>query len=310
MANTPKLHHYVPRSYLRRFTHDGKHVFVLFRKNDRRFTSPKSVNIDKLCAETDFYATFDNNGRKSIVVEQELASFESAVANTVFSQIQPSVIFPYQEGGILLNVKQKIAIVDAIAVQIVRGKSTRNYGLSVIGDIYKKELDALEEKVADDPSLSPDLEYLKKNESRLKTNALAEGAIIELLKNGQESKLRQNLQNRACFVLINTTNLNFLTSDEPVLITRIGSKTKTIFDYPLGRSDSVVYYPLDSRHMIALYAKEHCQTTNNITGNIVLLGENDKEFIQYLNYIQSIQSNRCLIAEEKEGFTEVTDYYP
>ncbi len=72
----PKLHHYVPQFYLRRFTQDG-HFWVFDKKTDRSFrTSPKSV-----AAETHFYksAPFEHT-LNALFIEEALSAIEHDAA--------------------------------------------------------------------------------------------------------------------------------------------------------------------------------------------------------------------------------------
>ena len=303
--NEPKRHHYVTRAYMRRFSND-EHVYVLFKKDDNNCTiTQKPTSIENICVETDFYTVFEEDEKKNSSVERLLARFEDETPNTVFSYIQPDLVFPFQEGGTILDAKQKKMIVDSIAIQIARGKSTREYGLSVIDNYYQEMLEETRRQYDGTPNLEYQLEQLKNNEERIKNNALVEGPVIELMKGGQHSKLRKNLQNRICFILINTTELDFVTSDEPVLVCDGTKRQNGIFHCPLGNWNSIVYYPLDPKHMVALYTKEFCHATNNVTGNIILLGDSDRSFILNANVAQLSQCNRCLIAKRKESLKDI-----
>lgn len=306
MANEPKRHHYVTRAYMRRFSDDNKHVFVLFKKN-RKDRVSQSINIDKLCVESDFYALY-NDKQKYMDVENSLAWFEDSISNKVLSQIDPNLVFPFNEGGVMLSERQKIMVVDAIAVQIARGKSTREYGLSVIDGHFKELLKDAKEEFKGLPDMKLKMDYLRKNEEQIKKNALAEGPVIELLKGGQKSMMRNNLQNRICFVLVNTTELDFITSDEPVLVCDDSGRRNGIFQCPLDNWNSFVYYPLDPKHMIALYTQEYCHVTNNTVGHTIVLSDSDYDFIRSVNSLQFAQCNRYAMAKRKESFVDVTKY--
>ncbi|MDQ1027016.1 hypothetical protein QF035_004598 [Streptomyces umbrinus] len=69
--STPKLHHYVPQSYLARFGH-GEQVRV------RRRLPAKThlANVKNIAAETGFYTITDENGAPSTVIERELCELE------------------------------------------------------------------------------------------------------------------------------------------------------------------------------------------------------------------------------------------
>ena len=231
-----KRHHYVTRAYMRRFAINDR-VNVLFKNDDGGcFISRKPVNIENICVETNFYTLFEQDKRKNTNVEHMLAEFENKVPNLFFPQIQPDLIYPFREGGIILDTIQKQMIVDAIVVQIARGKSIREYGLSVVDNCYLNMIEAVKRQCEKTPSLMSLLDQLINNEDQIKNNALVEGSVAELLNTGRDSMLWSNLQDRICFVLINTTDLDFITSDEPVLVCDASRKQIGFFPLFVGKS--------------------------------------------------------------------------
>jgi uncharacterized protein DUF4238 len=74
----PKLHHYVPQFYLRRFADADGQLWVWDRDHDRIFASgPRSV-----AAERDFYLLDElaENGHDPLTMERQLADLEGEVA--------------------------------------------------------------------------------------------------------------------------------------------------------------------------------------------------------------------------------------
>lgn len=74
----PKLHHYVPQFYLRRFVDDDGRLWVWDRDRDRIFPcAPRSV-----AAETNFYFLdeFAKLGHDPLTMERQLADLEREVA--------------------------------------------------------------------------------------------------------------------------------------------------------------------------------------------------------------------------------------
>ncbi|WP_371476352.1 DUF4238 domain-containing protein [Kitasatospora sp. NBC_00315] len=69
--SAPKLHHYVPQSYLARF---GQGVMVRVKRR----CPPKAhlANVKNIAAETGFYTITDENGAPSTVIEDELSRLE------------------------------------------------------------------------------------------------------------------------------------------------------------------------------------------------------------------------------------------
>jgi hypothetical protein len=77
--NTPKLHHYVPQFYLRRFTDASGRLWAWDKQRDRIFyTSP-----NKVAAETQFYrlTQYEADGHDPLTMEKQLSELEGEVAD-------------------------------------------------------------------------------------------------------------------------------------------------------------------------------------------------------------------------------------
>jgi hypothetical protein len=77
-VNAPKLHHFVPRFYLKRFTDRDGRLWVWDRIVDRVYaTSPSTI-----AAETHFYFHEDlaDHGHDPLTMESQFASLEGAVS--------------------------------------------------------------------------------------------------------------------------------------------------------------------------------------------------------------------------------------
>jgi hypothetical protein len=76
--NVPKLHHYVPQFYLRRFVGPDGRLCVWEKAKDRTFlATPKTI-----AAETDFYwlHEFEKLGHDPLTMEKQLSALEGQVA--------------------------------------------------------------------------------------------------------------------------------------------------------------------------------------------------------------------------------------
>jgi hypothetical protein len=77
-VNAPKLHHYVPQFYLRRFVGTAGHFWVWDKAKDKVFsTTPRSI-----AAEKDFYwlHEFKRLGHDPLMMEKQLSALEGEVA--------------------------------------------------------------------------------------------------------------------------------------------------------------------------------------------------------------------------------------
>ncbi|MFD6152482.1 DUF4238 domain-containing protein [Streptomyces sp. NPDC060243] len=69
--STPKLHHYVPQSYLARFGRDEQ-----VRVRRRHPAKTHDANVKNIAAETGFYTITDENGAPSTIIEKQLSVLE------------------------------------------------------------------------------------------------------------------------------------------------------------------------------------------------------------------------------------------
>jgi Protein of unknown function (DUF4238) len=76
--NDPKLHHYVPQFYLRRFRDASQRLWVWDRDNDRIFQStPRSIAAENSFYHLDLYA---KQGHDPLAMEKQFAFLEGEVA--------------------------------------------------------------------------------------------------------------------------------------------------------------------------------------------------------------------------------------
>ena len=99
MKNRPKNHHIVPRAYLKRFTTDGEHAYVLRKPSNEIIGKP--TNIRNLCVEKGFYSSYGRYGADEVWAETTLASLEDRISNWILPQIPPNLLFPCQVPALL-----------------------------------------------------------------------------------------------------------------------------------------------------------------------------------------------------------------
>lgn len=75
----PKLHHYLPRSYLRQFADKYDRITVR-----RRGAQPQTMNIKNAAAETHLYSIALPDGTKDTSAEKTLSSFEGSARRAMF----------------------------------------------------------------------------------------------------------------------------------------------------------------------------------------------------------------------------------
>lgn len=311
MSKIPRKHHYVPQAFLKRFSMDGKRIFVLRKNNTNDKITVNTANIEDVCAERDFYARFNENFKKDIRIEEQYSLLESKLANNVLRQIPPKLLYPYFDGGIILDSKQKDQLADTILMQITRNKSTRNYGMSVANEIYNEYLIERMNSPSSSEQEKSEAEHMLKNREYILHNTIVEGAFLPLVHGNENNLLRNNIHGRNCIILINNTGLDLITSDEPILVGDGLGLIYNIFDYPLGNTDSQIIYVLDSKHVAIMPTKDYFNDCYCDKGVTAFLNPCDVDTIERINNAHFNLSTNFIVSEKKEtllGLIEPRNY--
>ena len=299
MNNKPKIHHIVPRAYLKRFTTDGEHAYALFKPGGKIIDKP--INIQNLCAEKGFYKSFDYCRTEKVWAETTLASLEDCIQNWILPQIPPNLLFPFQNMGKILDIKQKFALVDTVLLQFWRGPSIKNFCQNIMNELKEEILEEIKSYLKDNPEKDITVPLLEKYKDTVRHNTAVCGPIVALKKDALNCNgLRYNLQNRVCYILINVTDIDFVTSDEPVIFFNLRNGRHGFMKCPLADPDSAVFYPLDAKHMVALYTQESCLGSPFST-LAMMLNNTDVQLVKQLNLLQYDQCTRCVVAQRKES---------
>ena len=303
MKNKPKKHHIVPRAYLKRFTPDGEHAYVLLKPSNEIIGKP--INIRNLCVEKGFYSSYDRYGANEVWAETTLASLEDRISNWILPQIPPNLLFPCQNMGRILDTKQKIVLVDTVLLQFWRGRSIRNFCQNIMNELNEEILEEIKSYLKDNPEKDITVPLLEKYKDTVRHNTAVCGPIVALKKDALNCNgLRYNLQNRVCYILINVTDIDFVTSDEPVTFFNLRNGRHGFMKCPLADPDSAVFYPLDAKHMVALYTQESC-LGDSFSALAMILDRTDVRFVREFNLLQYNQCTHCVVAQRKESLEAI-----
>ena len=120
--SSPKLHHYIPQFYLRRFTDDNGRLWAWDKQADRIFpTAPGSI-----AAATQFYrlTQYEADGHDPLTMEKQLSELEGGVALITDEWLeQLKMMAPLERLPIPRINRRTVAL--HLAVQILRTADTR-----------------------------------------------------------------------------------------------------------------------------------------------------------------------------------------
>lgn len=228
----PKLHHYVPRFYLRRFCDAAGHIWAWDKKTDRVFpTSPQSV-----AAEHSFYYVdqLAERGRDPLMLERHFASLETEMSRATSQWLECI------RGGSLgmrlpISAYERAVAALFIALQFCRTADTR--------ELLVQFASLKGGTVVSDKGHAVVSEHMRR---LIHTNALWNGSVLE--------EFRRRLESAFWIFARNTTEIPFVTSDNPVAFRRFdhGAWVK------IGQfcSGTVVVYPLAPDVILYCYPRE------------------------------------------------------
>lgn len=222
-----KLHHYVPRFYLKNFVGaDGK-LYVYDKNSGRIF----SASPNKIAAETHFYRLPRSIPKSidSLVIEKNLSELESTTS-MIIRNIVGEVASSNPSQKISVSDDEKLTVSEFLATQYFRTSELRKLMMYLLRDEGIIEGDLSDDEV-----------------KALQFTILSESGLLE--------NLGESIYNSIWIFAKNESNTSLITSDHPVCIC-IQKKNNKMWRKGLGALDegSYVVFPLTPD--VVLYCKE------------------------------------------------------
>lgn len=289
MGNT-KRQHYVPRSYLKRFSFDGKrlHTFI-FKKdipnvltldNQKQFL--RDISLRDVCVSEDFYTIdesnpHNNNGIGSMTLEKDyfqdfVEPKLSSVINT-FERLATKILTEKKRiASIPFSQTDKMDLALSTFIQYHRTPRQRSI-IDAINNVviqYNKEFKN---------------EKCESIENIKGLDVAFTHADKTFLNMGLWSVFLQKISSY-CLLLRVSDNGNFFTSDNPVVIHKLGAKGNDIFNVNFYQDDFNVFFPLTPNLILEYYCPIHFPQTINMNDTISVVDviyENQVNKYQYIN---------------------------
>lgn len=207
-----KNQHYVPQSYLRRFTIDGeKSLLWSFDKDKRDFLSHKS-SVKKVCSEDYYYYQVDENGDVDHIKLEDSISYVEKIGNDILIKIIGMHLMPF----IYISEKEKGELAFYIALMMIRGPSFRDVVNGMHGWAAKKVFDELHRNGAL-PEMPVQLQKLvdkKGIDNVIKMNVYSSVSLDHMIKSAEQ--IAESMLKKKWIVFLANKEVNFVTSDTPV----------------------------------------------------------------------------------------------
>jgi len=277
-----KKQHYVPQFYLKRFTQDGKQLFVFDKFARTTFKS----NISNVASERYFYDIPHGIAAEDVdpqSVEKVLSNIEADFSNVIEDVLRTA------DGRERIDCDQKLAMAFFITIQILRTQEFRSLYTELVEKGAKAVLDKIVQVKMSD--VSPDeyrVQFNQKTASLEQAKFMFNPAIL----NG----LVQVLNNHIWIVGTNETTQPLYTSDSPV-VKRAHKKHPFVSCSGLASEGIEIAFPITPKHVLILcertlfrhYAKWDCKSMSL-----------DADNVTYYNCLQVFQSYRQLYCPSNE----------
>lgn len=274
-----KRQHYVPRSYLRRFTADGTQIFTFDKVRGTSFRT----NIENVAVEGAFHdlpPEMLKSGADTQLAEKALAELESEFVLTMDVMLETV----RRTGSI--RPEQKEAMSFFLSLQFLRTSHFRN----TFKDTRHAVVSALEEKLT---RLNVPKEVIdagmERNGLLLREEEVQPTHVSLMLDPKLVTTIAEALKSHVWLVGVIENGPPLYTSDNPVVHRSHSNYTGPPIGDGLGSPGIEVAFPLDPKCVLVLYEKSFFGDYGDLDSRAVVLV---KRNVDYYNSMQVVKSRR------------------
>lgn len=279
MAKDLPKQHIVPKRYLDRFGRkDGKRTIIgtrLINKGKVRFFEDSTANVGYI---KNYYDVTDKIDPKywEHYFAREIDTLCGQTMENIIAQVMLS-----QKNATVLSDQDKQVLSKVIVAQLMRIPESIDYVKNVL---YPRVSAQVKEDLIS--ALPPD--FVEKHREQIMNTEFSEQNQKELMFNHSFEPAYFDcycdvLQAGVWVVYVNTRRdtMPFLTSDNPVLVERVGSKDTGMFRNGLANPATCIFYPISPSIAVAIYSRR------GIMGLIADEYDGRKVLLDELKYISS-----------------------
>lgn len=287
-----KRQHYVPRSYLKRFSFDGKLIHTYFISQDTPTILTdnelrkvwRDVSISDVCLKKDYHTVRQHspgNNINPMVLEKD---FFQDYAEPKFQSIIDALDGLAQEfiknGDIVapfnITDEQKLTLIQSIFIQYHRSPRLRR-PFEEINKIIKhwESSNGKDSLGMDVASTHADKTYINLFLFRAFATKLLDYSMLFRV----------------------SKNENFFTSDNPVVIHKLGTKWNDIFNVNFYKDEFSVFFPLTPYLMVEFYNPEAFPDSLIMDGTISSV---DTEYENQVNKYQYINAEKTIFSYKND----------
>ncbi|MDQ1328358.1 MAG: hypothetical protein QG641_1643, partial [Candidatus Poribacteria bacterium] len=264
-----KKQHYVPRFYLKLFSWGDKKAINIYNISNQKIIL--RGNLKNQCYEPYFYG-------KNPDVENAFKGLED-VASPIIKQIIGSNSAP--ERGTI----EYYAIIHYVLLQLSRTKSA--------AETEDENIDTLTKFIVEKKRM-----VTREKLDQVKFRNI-NSASISLATMAQSIPIAMDLM---CKVLVNKTNINFITSDNPVVLYNRACEQSQVFSHTgLASKGLKIIFPISPKHILLFYdekiykvgARRHCFADVIIDNDVWQFND-----LQWLNALENIYFDNASLQPE------------
>ncbi|WP_217592961.1 DUF4238 domain-containing protein [Cohnella sp. GbtcB17] len=294
MSEKTKHQHYVPQSYLMRFT-DQKNMLYVFDKTQpgkEPFpTSPRNVAGARYFYDIEA-KDFDNlpDDFYEQTAEKMFSELEALLKVQIDNIIARFTLTenPYRQT--VLSPPEREAFAGQLTMQIIRTADFRDHVISAFNTLTQTHFDLfaahrLENYVPGDVKVGIDPNHEKYEHLRMLSNEEFISTLILGL-----------LQNFYWSIGVNRTDQPFYTSDNPVVKRGYKDGKGLVSHQGLLSPGMEIAFPLNSKLILILYEKSYFPQMKD--NDNLFMPLDDLDYVTYYNSLQAYQSNKQIYCKE------------
>lgn len=242
----PIRQHHAPQVYLRNFCNESKAIAVMDKINQRIF----STGIRAVGAENDFY---------TLEKMDDPYCWEHIYANGIepqMGELIPKIISQgnllARDGAIIINDSEKVQLAAIMVMQLLRGKQSRDYERKLYQSYLPETLKKTKEVFAPLSEKQKELLHAYENDDYY----FKQTSMDLALDSKRITQYTEIICNHDFFFYRIQGGLEFITSDNPVMLVNSITGNSRPFANGLLKVSTAVYYPLSPKLLLCVLHPE------------------------------------------------------
>lgn len=284
-----KRQHYVPRSYLKRFSFDGiqLHTFLINKTCSTYYNEKdihkvwKDISISDVCVSKDYYTMKSQtlkSGMSPLDLEKKFFHdyAEPRLSNIIntFDELAQDILKGKTDiASIQVTEEQRMSLIQAAFIQYFRSPRSRRPFVE-IGSFIKQisELRQKERGLHIDNFSELDVSYTHAYKTYANPFLFRSFAI--------------KVSDYSMLIRV-SENGNFFTSDNPVVIHKLGAKGKDILQINILRDEFSLFFPLTPHIILELYNPSFFPEAISMNNTISIVNKDYEDQVNRYQYVNA-----------------------